>query len=485
MSSTLARAPRPVDTLKNLPQNIDAEKSFLGSIFLDNQVIDREILTQQDFSLDAHKKIYQTMIEMWEDRIPIDSVTLPDILNKKGWSGLTGGSQYIDDLSWIVPTAANAPYYARILQEKTAERQAILDAEKLKKAALSGVPEDMARVRAEIAKVSSEKPGKMGWTKYRVDISRAATRKPPAQKFIVGHLPDEPGNYGLIIGPDGVRKSWLALHIALAVAGGRPVAQGPDGSCIWSALPPGRVVYVTSEDSPDVMHRRVWNISQMPGYSWVGDIDKNLDILPVFSSLTLLTTAQDGSIVPTCEYKELTEYAHGSRLVILDPLSDVFDLDENGNREGRAIVQALRQLSLQTGAGVLGVHHQNKASMLSGEKNHQSGRGSSKFGAGCRWAVVLQPLSEDEAKESEIDEKERADWTNVHESKASYAEEYAGDRWFHKVAVVDDDGHLTAGAPLAARLPEGKNRKREETTRFKTAVTVTAEKGAVNADDWA
>jgi hypothetical protein len=463
--SAPARAPRPIDTLKNLPQNLDAEKSFLGSIFLDNQVIDREILTPQDFSLDAHKKIYQVMLEMWEDRIPIDSVTLGDNLEKKGWGGLTGGSQYIDDLSWIVPTAANAPHYARILQEKTAERQAILDAEKLKKAALSGVPEDMARVREEIAKVS--KPGKMRWTKHRVDISRAATTKPPAQKFIVGHLPDEPGNYGLLIGPDGVRKSWLALHIALSVAGGRPVAIAPDGSCLWGAPEQGRVVYITSEDSPDVVWRRVWNISRMPGYLWVPDMDKNLDILPVFSSMTLLSTLQDGSIVQTPEFSELIEYTKGARLIILDPLADLFDLDENGNREGRAIVQALRQLSLQTGAGVLGVHHQNKASMLSGEKNHQSGRGSSKFGAGCRWAVVLQPLSEDEAEKSGIEGQERADWSLVHESKASYADEVAGDRWFHKVAVVDDKGHLTATAPLAARFSEGKSRlkKRESTKR--------------------
>jgi len=223
------------------------------------------------------------------------------------------------------------------------------------------------------------------WAKHRLNIHESSLTKPDPQKFIVGHLPDEPGNYGLIIGPDGVRKSWVVLHIAVGVAGGQPIAEGPDGYNLWPAPSAGRVVYITSEDSAAVLHRRVWSIAQMPGYKFIQNLDEFLDILPVYSKLTLLTTAQDGSIVQTAEFKELVEYAKGSRLIIIDPMADAFDLDENGNREGRAIVQALRTLSLETGAGVIGVHHQNKASMLSGEKNHQSGRGSSKIGAGSRW----------------------------------------------------------------------------------------------------
>ena len=66
MSAPAAR--RPIDVLRNLPQNIDAEKSFLGSVFLDNSVLDQEILTPENLHLQFHQQIHKTMLEMWGDR---------------------------------------------------------------------------------------------------------------------------------------------------------------------------------------------------------------------------------------------------------------------------------------------------------------------------------------------------------------------------------------------------------------------------------
>ena len=286
--------------------------------------------------------------------------------------------------------------------------------------------------------------------KLRIDIARAIENPPPRQKFIVGHLPYEHGVFGLVIGPDGSRKSWLVMHIAISVAGGRPVAVGPGGTSLWEAPERGRVVYLASEDSANVLARRLFSLSQLPGYEWVKDIDEYLDIIPTYSSLTLLSLDADGKPAKTQEYQAFLDYAKDARLIIIDPLADFFDISESDDRAARGVVQLLREMSRATGAGIVGVHHQNKIGMMSGETNHQSGRGSSRFGAGCRWAVVLQPMSEKNCPGfNEIEDPK--DWTRIDESKATYAEEMAGESWLRRF-TIEEDGRIIASAPAAAIL---------------------------------
>ena len=221
------------------------------------------------------------------------------------------------------------------------------------------------------------------------------------------------------------------------------------------------MVYLSSEDSRNVLHRRTWSLAQLPGYGWVESAEENLDIIATYSGLTLLTMDPNGKSVPTPEYADLVEYATGSRLIILDPLSDLFDIAESDDRAARGAVQILRDLSLKTGAGVLGIHHQNKVGMMNGEKHHQSGRGSSRFGAGCRWAVVLQPMPPKKAADHGIEKYK--DWTGIYEGKASYCEEAVGDLWFRRHVIDDGEGKILASGPASAVIPE-ENYKEEPGT---------------------
>ena len=439
MSAPATTARRPIDVLKTLPQNLDAEKSFLGSIFLENSVLDLEILTPEDFNLQFHRQIYEAMLEMWEDRTGIDPVTLADRMEKAGVD-LGGGKRgYIDDLSWIVPTSANSKYYAQILREQTFFRRAKLLEASIARAIEERDPEKITTIQKKFGEmeVNLEENGFKP-----LDIPMCVSTPPPPQEYIVGHLPDEPGIFGMLIGPDGARKSWLALHIALAVAGGRPVAQAPRGKAIWLAPKSGKVLYLTLEDSATVLWRRIWSIRQVPGYAWIGDVAGNLRILPV-PSCDLVSVDSGGIPTPTLNVNRLIREGKGSRLIIIDPLAEVLDASENDDRAAKCLVQTLRRISRETGSAVLGVHHQNKDGMMNGDKHAQSSRGSSKIPAGSRWTIVLQP-------------GEDPDWTCITEGKASYAQRDS-EKWLHVLKINDGTGREIAFVPVAEDAPDEKD----------------------------
>src|SRR6266566_6217408 len=106
-----------------LPQNIEAECGVLGSIIIDPeallQVVD--FLHAEDFYRDAHRTIYEVMLELANRRMPADFITICDVLERRNKLEEVGGASYITSLINQVPTSGNAVYYARIV-----ERTAIL-----------------------------------------------------------------------------------------------------------------------------------------------------------------------------------------------------------------------------------------------------------------------------------------------------------------------------------------------------------------------
>jgi replicative DNA helicase len=77
-----------------MPQNIEAERSVLGAILLDNNALSKafETLKPEDFFHDHHRRIYQQMIALAEARRPIDLVTLTEQLQLRGELESVGGA---------------------------------------------------------------------------------------------------------------------------------------------------------------------------------------------------------------------------------------------------------------------------------------------------------------------------------------------------------------------------------------------------------
>ena len=109
------------------PQNIEAEQSVLGGILIENEAINKvmEILSADDFYRDAHRKIFNALINLSERDEPADLITLTNELRKINQLDSVGGASYVTSLIDSVPTAANIEYYAKIVKEKAILRKLI------------------------------------------------------------------------------------------------------------------------------------------------------------------------------------------------------------------------------------------------------------------------------------------------------------------------------------------------------------------------
>jgi len=113
--------------LKMPPQNIDAEKSVLGALMLDKDAIIRvaNLIRQGDFYKDIHNIIFETMLDLYEKREPIDVLSLSNRLEEKGQLDAIGGSSYLATLVNTVPSSSNVSHYAKVVQKKSTLRKLI------------------------------------------------------------------------------------------------------------------------------------------------------------------------------------------------------------------------------------------------------------------------------------------------------------------------------------------------------------------------
>jgi len=110
------------------PANLEAERNILGSILLLPEACDDValIVRPEDFYDDAHQKIYRHLLDLHESGQRIDVTLLIERLKTAGEFDVIGGAAMIAELAQSVPTAANAEYYAKIVNDKAVLRNLIL-----------------------------------------------------------------------------------------------------------------------------------------------------------------------------------------------------------------------------------------------------------------------------------------------------------------------------------------------------------------------
>lgn len=120
-------ATKEVSAGKIPPQNLDAEKSLLGAVLIDEETLAdiSEHVTSKDFYDKRHATIYGGMMRLFERHKPVDLLTLTEELKKKDELEIIGGSAYLTELTNYVPTAAHAAAYAELVAQKAVRRRLI------------------------------------------------------------------------------------------------------------------------------------------------------------------------------------------------------------------------------------------------------------------------------------------------------------------------------------------------------------------------
>jgi replicative DNA helicase len=123
----------PPASIRTLPHNLDAERSVIGAILIDNEAFNvaASVIDARAFFRDAHRRIFDRMVALSERSQPIDLVTLKEELERAGELDEVGGPAYIASLVDGVPRATNVEYYAKIVKEKATLRHLIFSANKI------------------------------------------------------------------------------------------------------------------------------------------------------------------------------------------------------------------------------------------------------------------------------------------------------------------------------------------------------------------
>lgn len=112
---------------RELPHSKEAELSVIGSVLTDSEGVaaSAEIIKADDFYYAANREIYKTVMELFNENIPVDIVTVSDRLKQHDKLDGIGGIGYLSAAVTGVHTTGNVEYYAKIIKEKAVLRRLI------------------------------------------------------------------------------------------------------------------------------------------------------------------------------------------------------------------------------------------------------------------------------------------------------------------------------------------------------------------------
>jgi replicative DNA helicase len=227
------------------PHNLEAEKSVLGAVLLDERHLHRLLVEEQlrpeHFYREQHGAVFAAMLELYENDRKIDHLTVAETLRQRGRLEDAGGPEAIDELAGWVPAAGHAREYGRIVRDN-AQMRALLTAsyeiqasvmtreapardlvERAERAMLEVAHDDRQKKIRSIADILHEETDKL----HRLSVAKTPlTGTPSGFKDLDDKTGGfQPGNMVVIAARPSMGKSALVANIAEnAVLEGHAVA---------------------------------------------------------------------------------------------------------------------------------------------------------------------------------------------------------------------------------------------------------------------
>lgn len=374
-----------------LPQCLDVERTVLGSMLV-SQMAAGEALNLLDdtcFYAAPNRIIYATMREMFEKKIPIDTITLANALRKKGLFESVGEEPYIAELAESIATSANIEFYSNILREKAARRAAIeAGYQTIERAFNLDIPFTGEACRR--------------WSISDLTPKRFFDYPPKEHLFIITRLLAA-GIVGFIYGEGGSYKSLAALWLVVIRA-----CIEINNSLRWLArfeVQCGKSIFFSAEDVEIDLHHRTPAILnsihaeriEIPLSAYQNIVSENCLIVSREQWVAdgeLFLIDENGN--RTRKYYQVVDLikTFGASLVIFETLSRIANVDENDNRAAARVVGVLEMLRDDTGATILCIAHSSKVNRGGKTDTHgQNGmRGGGAFMDNARFGLWFRAL---------------------------------------------------------------------------------------------
>ena len=281
------------------------------------------------------------------------------------------------------------------------------------------------------------------------------------------------GAVTLVCGPPSTLKSSIMLSWASAIALNREFGD-------FHPTAAGNVVVYNVEDDMHEQRRRLSALLRQLGAKPQDIKDKVIRVGP-HTIGTLLERGEDDKIQFTLALSELDSLVAALRpaAMIVDPLAELHNVEENDNTALRMVIATFRGLATKYNMAVIVLHHTRKGSAAS-PGDPDIARGASAIVGAVRVAVTLTTMSEADAKEFGLptDITARSAYVRMDDAKSNYAPLRSA-QWFEKVPYTLDNGE-TVPAAVPWTPPEAKAASDNDLAALKTAI----EEGCPGGEPW-